>query len=207
MLTSFDTYHAINIMNFLPYPNLYSNFMGCHHHSPLHSLWLIFFLTWGGSSTKCPSRVHKAGHGSVTGPVSCGLGMRYPNQASCGGVAGGKSPAPCPTPVALIARVFTSSPTSRSGALWLVFAQLHTCINHCLRMSTLVTCQRSPHRAEAEWIAPGGVGTDIEHKRKCGQFELTSVLASSVQEGVSHGSTNHHLVHNLQHVIEQLNLV
>ena len=29
----------------------------------------VFFLTRDRSSTKCPSRVHRAGHGSVTGPT------------------------------------------------------------------------------------------------------------------------------------------
>ena len=44
----------------------------------------------------------------------CGLGMAYPIQDGCGGVAGGTSPAPCPTPVASCARVCTSSRTTRT---------------------------------------------------------------------------------------------
>ena len=48
----------------------------------------------------------------------CGLGMPYPHQDGCGGVAGGTSPVPCPTPIAPFARVCTSSRTSRvSGVL------------------------------------------------------------------------------------------
>ena len=43
----------------------------------------------------------------------CGLGMTYPHQDGCGGVAGGTSPAPCPTPVALLARVCAPSRTSQ----------------------------------------------------------------------------------------------
>ena len=31
----------------------------------------------------------------------CGMGMTYPYQDGCGGVAGGTSPVPCPTPVAV----------------------------------------------------------------------------------------------------------
>ena len=42
-----------------------------------------------------------------------GLGMTYPHQDGCGGVAGGASPAPCPTPVAPFARVCATSRTSR----------------------------------------------------------------------------------------------
>ena len=43
----------------------------------------------------------------------CRLGMTYPHQDGCGGVAGGMSPVPCPTPIAPFARVCASSRTSR----------------------------------------------------------------------------------------------
>ena len=43
----------------------------------------------------------------------CRLGMTYPHQDGCVGVAGGTNPAPCPTPVAPFARVCTSSRTSQ----------------------------------------------------------------------------------------------
>ena len=52
-----------------------------------------------------------------------GFGMTYPHQDGCGGVAGGTSPASCPTPVAPFARVCASSRTSRGSRLLLAAAE------------------------------------------------------------------------------------
>ena len=46
-------------------------------HTIFYSFLFCFFATGDRSSTKCPSRVHVAGHGSVTGPVS-GVGWVWP---------------------------------------------------------------------------------------------------------------------------------
>ena len=42
--------------------------------NPFHRTLKLFFLTRDRSSTKCPLRVHIAGHGSVTGPT-LGMGL------------------------------------------------------------------------------------------------------------------------------------